>query len=103
MDLYKDETSAKLIEAFFDAGKPTAAVCHAPAVFDLAKSGGKPIVAGREVTGFSNVEEEQVKKTDSECRHAGPHEVSSSRAELAILTEESLKKNGGNYVKASEP
>lgn len=59
-DLAEDPASTALIEAFHAAGKPVAAVCHAPAVFRHAKAGGRPLVSGKRVTGFTNSEETAV-------------------------------------------
>lgn len=60
-DLYADKYSIALIEAFINAEKPVAAVCHAPAVLLNARaSDGEPLVKGKNVTGFSNDEEEAV-------------------------------------------
>ncbi|MFC3499761.1 type 1 glutamine amidotransferase domain-containing protein [Micromonospora krabiensis] len=58
-DLAEDENSIKLIERTVAAGKPIALVCHAPgALRHVVTSDGKPLVAGRRVTGFTNGEEE---------------------------------------------
>jgi len=60
-DLAQDPVSIALIEAFFQAGKPVGAVCHAPAALVHAHArDGAPLVQGRKVTGFSNTEEEAV-------------------------------------------
>jgi len=60
-DLSDSPHSIELIEEMYAAGKPIAAVCHGPVVLRHAKtSQGKPLVAGRQVTGFSNTEEIQV-------------------------------------------
>lgn len=64
-DLYGDNDSVALIENVFAAGKPVAAVCHAPAVLLNARTPeGEPLVAGKRVTGFSNSEEEAVGLTE---------------------------------------
>ena len=53
--------TAKLIEAFLAAGKPVALVCHAPGVLRHVKTpAGKPLVEGKNVTGFTDGEEEAV-------------------------------------------
>lgn len=60
-DLANDERSAKLIESFLAAGKPVAVVCHSTAVLRHVKTpDGKRLVEGKEVTGFTNGEEEAV-------------------------------------------
>src|SRR5262249_16474875 len=57
-DLAEDPNSVKLIEAFLAAGKPVALVCHAPGVLRHVKTtAGKPLVDGKNVTGFTNGEE----------------------------------------------
>src|SRR5262249_36289214 len=60
-DLAEDPNSVKLIEFFIAAGKPVALVCHAPGVLRHVKtSSGKPLVDGKNVTGFTNGEEADV-------------------------------------------
>ncbi len=60
-DLANDERSARLIELFLAGGKPVATVCHATAALRHVKTpDGKLLVANREVTGFTNGEEEAV-------------------------------------------
>lgn len=60
-DLSGDRDSILLIEAMYAAGKPVAAVCHAPGVFRLAKApDGSPLVKRKSVTGFANTEEAAV-------------------------------------------
>ncbi|AUA58102.1 General stress protein 18 [Achromobacter spanius] len=64
-DLAEDAKSVGLIETMLAAGKPVSAVCHAPGVLRHAKTAdGKPLVQGRQVTGFSNSEEAAVQLTD---------------------------------------
>ena len=58
--LAEDPRSVKLIQNMLAAGK-LAAVCHAPGVLRHARTAdGKPMVQGRQVTGFSNAEEAAV-------------------------------------------
>jgi len=85
-DLINDETSIKLIEEFYKAGKPVAAVCHGPIVFVNVKVDGKPLLEGREATGFSNSEEEAVQLTDV----------------VPFLVEDELTKLGGLYSKTGD-
>src|SRR5262245_1846815 len=57
-DLAEDKDSIKLIESFLAAGKSVALVCHAPGVLRHVKTPtDKPLVDGRNVTGFTNGEE----------------------------------------------
>jgi putative intracellular protease/amidase len=58
-DLAEDKHSIKLIESFLAAGKPIAIVCHSTGALRHVKTpDGKPLVEGKEVTGFTNGEEE---------------------------------------------
>jgi putative intracellular protease/amidase len=60
-DIAEDENSIKLIESFLAAGKHVALVCHAPGALRHVKTPkGKPLVEGKNVTGFTNGEEEEV-------------------------------------------
>ena len=60
-DLATDPQSIALLEAFDRANKPLALVCHAPgALIHVRGADGQPLVAGRNVTGFTNSEEAAV-------------------------------------------
>jgi len=60
-DLAEDKNSVRLIESFLAAGKPIAIVCHSTGALRHVKApDGKPLVQGKEVTGFTNGEEEEV-------------------------------------------
>lgn len=86
-DLAESKDSQALIEAFYSAGKPVATVCHAPGVFRHTKGDdGKPLVAGKRVTGFSNSEEAGVELTDV----------------VPFLVEDMLQEKGGNYSKGDD-
>lgn len=85
-DLVNDRDSIALIENFYNAGKPVAAVCHAPAVLNKAKYQGAPIVKGKRVTGFTNSEEEAVHLTSV----------------VPFLVEDELKRLGGRFEKAAD-
>ncbi len=53
-------------EGVYKSGGVVAAVCHGPAALvNLRGKGGKPLVAGRRVTGFTNAEEDAVELTDA--------------------------------------
>jgi len=85
-DLAEDATSISLIEGFAFAGKPVAAVCHAPAVLHRVMNHGQPWVGGKRVTGFSNTEEAAVGLT----------------AIVPFLVEDELKRLGGLYEKVGD-
>lgn len=86
-DLSGDRDSISLIESMYAAGKPVAAVCHAPAVLRYAKAAdGQPLVKGKSVTGFSNSEEDAVQLS----------------AVVPFLVEDDLKSQGANYSKADD-
>ncbi len=58
-DLAEDKNSVKLIESFIAAGKTIGIVCHSTGALRHVKApDGKPLVQGKEVTGFTNGEEE---------------------------------------------
>ena len=85
-DLAEDEASKRLIEAFYESGKPVAAVCHGPAVLRHAMYEGAPIVKGKRVTGFTNSEEAAVKLTDV----------------VPFLVEDELKRLGGKFERVDD-
>jgi putative intracellular protease/amidase len=60
-DLAEDRRSIKLIESFVAAGKPIGIVCHSTGALHHVKTpDGTFLVRGKEVTGFTNGEEEEV-------------------------------------------
>jgi putative intracellular protease/amidase len=86
-DLAKDTSSIALVETMLAAGKPVAAVCHAPGVLRHAKAAdGTPVVQGKVVTGFANSEE----------RAVGLTEV------VPFLVEDMLKDSGARYSKLAD-
>jgi putative intracellular protease/amidase len=86
-DLAEDKASIALIEAMAAAGKPVATVCHAPGVLRHVKAAdGSPLVKGKQVTGFTNTEEEGVGLTKV----------------VPFLVEDMLKANGGVYSKGAD-
>ena len=86
-DLAEDATSIALIESMLKAGKPVAAVCHAPGVLRHVKTpDGVSVVKGKKVTGFTNTEEEA----------AGLTQV------VPFLVQDMLTQNGGAYSKVAD-
>lgn len=63
-DIVDNPDSIALIEAFYESGKPVAAVCHASAVFHRVMHNGAPLIKDKRVTGFTNGEEAAVQLTD---------------------------------------
>jgi putative intracellular protease/amidase len=60
-DLAEDKNSIKLIESFIAADKHIGIVCHSTGALHHVKTlDGKLLVQGKEVTGFTNGEEEEV-------------------------------------------
>ena len=62
-DLAEDPVSVALLETFYNSGKPIALVCHSPGVLRHVKYKGEPLVKGKQVTGFTNGEEDEMKLT----------------------------------------
>ena len=64
-DLAEDQHSIALLESFIAAGKTVALVCHSTAALRHVKApDGQLLVAGKEVTGFTNGEEAAVGLTE---------------------------------------
>ena len=86
-DLTNDADSINLIEHFWNGKKPVAAVCHAPAVLlNVKDDAGDLLIKGKNVTGFTNSEEEAVKLTEI----------------VPFLLENELKSKGGIYSKKDD-
>ncbi|SNR93066.1 MULTISPECIES: type 1 glutamine amidotransferase domain-containing protein [Hymenobacter] len=86
-DLAEDPTSIALLEEMYAAGKPVAAVCHAPGVLRHVKApDGSLLVKGKSVTGFTNTEEDAVQLSDI----------------VPFLVEDELKNAGGIYSKVAD-
>jgi putative intracellular protease/amidase len=86
-DLAEDRASIALIESFLAADKPVALVCHAPGVLRHVRTpDGRPLVEGKQVTGFTNSEEAAVGLTDV----------------VPFLVEDELKAQGGNFSRGAD-
>lgn len=85
-DLAESKISQKLIVDFYTAKKPVAFVCHAPGVLKDIKVDGEYLVKGKNVTGFTNTEEDAVELTNV----------------VPFLVENMLVKNGGIYTKIAD-
>jgi putative intracellular protease/amidase len=86
-DMPDNPTSIALVEEFVKANKPVAAVCHAPvALINVLDSNGDFLVKAKNVTGFSNDEEQAVGLTDV----------------VPFLLEDALKERGGLFSKGAD-
>ncbi len=85
-DIVDNPDATGLLESFYNAGKPVAAVCHSSAVFHRVMHKGEVLVKGKRVTGFTNGEEEAVQLT-----HVVP-----------FLVEDELKRVGARYEKVAD-
>ncbi|MFC5462119.1 type 1 glutamine amidotransferase domain-containing protein [Massilia niabensis] len=86
-DLAEDANSISLIESFLAAQKPVTLVCHAPGVLRHVRNpDGSPLVAGKQVTGFTNSEEAAVELTDI----------------VPFLVEDELKAQGAIFTRGDD-
>lgn len=84
-DLANNSLAIKLIEELIESDKPVAMVCHAPAILrDTKKPNGEPLVKGRNVTGFTDAEDDELDLS----RH------------LLFSLEKMLIGHGGNFIRA---
>jgi putative intracellular protease/amidase len=81
---------------FYEAGRICAALCHGVAVLRYTRlSNGEPLVAGRTVTGFANVEEDYADRSvwDIGALSSGTHV-------MPWRIEDELKALGANFIQA---
>ncbi|KAJ7829207.1 ThiJ/PfpI [Mycena olivaceomarginata] len=87
-DLAVDPENIKLGNEFYQSGKIVSAVCHGlAALVGVTDAQGKSIFAGKNVTGFSNVEEE----------------ILGTTKEIPFSTEDRIVSLGGKYTTADKP
>ena len=85
----------KFVE-FYETGKVTAALCHGTAILAFATlSNGAPLVQGKTITGFPNVEEDLA---DSMTWEAGA--LPAGQHIMPWRIEDALKRLGANYIQA---
>jgi putative intracellular protease/amidase len=83
-DLAIDPHSITMIETLYYTGRPVALVSHGAGALRYTRAAnGRPLVAGKSVTGFSNAEETAMELTEV----------------VPFLVEDILRNNGGNYSK----
>jgi putative intracellular protease/amidase len=97
MFAYEAETALhRTFEAFLAGGRIACALCHGTAVLAFARSAdGQPLVRGRTVTGFANVEEDFA---DEAVWAAGF--LPRDRHLMPWRIEDRLKQLGANYIQA---
>jgi putative intracellular protease/amidase len=85
----------KFVE-FYESGKVTAALCHGTALLAYARlSNGEPLVKGKTVTGFPNVEEDAA---DEMTWQAGA--LPQGTPIMPWRIEDEVRKLGANYIQA---
>ncbi|MBB3194046.1 type 1 glutamine amidotransferase domain-containing protein [Roseateles terrae] len=88
VDLVTDATLQEMLSRQDADGKLIAAVCHGPAgLLHVRRRDGSPLLKGRRVTGFTNMEE----------RLAGLH------GEVPFLLEDAMKDQGADFHSALLP
>ena len=86
-DLASDSKVIRAIEDWIQEKTPIAMVCHAPAILRDAKNpAGEPLVKGKDVTGFTDAEDEEIDLS----RH------------LLFSLEKALTTNGGNFRRSNK-
>jgi len=86
----------RAFEAFHAAGKIACALCHGTSILAFAKAeDGSPLVAGKTVTGFANVEEDY---SDNAVWEYGI--LPKGKSLMPWRIEDRLKSLGANYVQA---
>ena len=82
--------------AFYETGKVAAALCHGAAVLAYAtRSDGTPLVRGKTVTGFPNVEEDEADRLTWE---AGG--LAEGQSRMSWRVEDALRGLGANFIQA---
>lgn len=86
-DLASDSKVIRAIEDWIQQKTPVAMVCHAPAILRDAKNpAGESLVKGKDVTGFTDAEDEEIDLS----RH------------LLFSLEKALVTNGGNFRRSNK-
>jgi len=84
----ENEDLKRTITAFYEAEKPTAALCHGiSALIDVQLSDRSYLVEGKTVTGFANVEEDY-------------SDTAVGQKVMPYRIEDELRKRGANYIQA---
>lgn len=97
MFTFEDATDLqRVFVEFYESGKVTAALCHGVAILAFTTLGnGEPLVKGKTVTGFPNVEEDLADAMTWE-QGALPH----GQRIMPWRVEDSLRELGANFIQA---
>lgn len=83
----------KFVE-FYEQGKVACALCHGVAILKFARlSSGEPVVKGKTVTGFANVEEDFADRAVWDLKLLSP-----DKHVMPWRIEDEMKRLGANYV-----
>jgi len=92
----KAENLQRKFVEFYESGKVTAALCHGTAILRYTTlSNGEPLVKGKTVTGFANVEEDFA---DQAVWDAGA--LARDKHVMPWRIEDEVRKLGANYIQA---
>jgi len=92
----KAENLHRKFAEFYESGKITAALCHGVAILRYAKlASGEPLVKGKTVTGFANIEEDFA---DQAVWDMGA--LDRDKHVMPWRIEDEVKKLGANYIQA---
>jgi putative intracellular protease/amidase len=83
-----NEDLRRTIAAFYEAEKPTAALCHGVcALLDVRLSDGSSLIGGKTITGFANVEEDF-------------GDAAVGKRVMPFRIEDEARRRGANFVQA---
>ena len=86
----EDEAIKRAIQHFYEAQKPTAALCHGvAALMDVTLADGRRLIEGKTITGFANVEEDYGQRAMGSDHDLWPWRI-----------EDTARQLGANYVQA---
>lgn len=86
-DLASDSRVVRSVENWIESEIPVAMICHAPGILrDARKRNGEPLVKGRDVTGFTDAEDDELKLSQH----------------LLFSLERALLSNGANFKRSNK-
>jgi putative intracellular protease/amidase len=86
----QDEDIKRALQHFYQAQKPTAALCHGvAALMDVTLADGRRLIEGKTITGFANVEEDYGRRATGQDHDLWPWRI-----------EDTARQLGANYIQA---